>query len=68
MPAHLISEIREYYLNAGIAPDQVDVITAGAEKSFGVTAYMIKGGAGAFVTGTLFSAILMGWNKWQQQR
>ena len=46
----------------------MDLIATEAEKSFGTTAYMIKGGVGAFIQGILFSAMVMGWFKWQQRR
>jgi hypothetical protein len=68
MSAHLVSQIRDYYLAAGVAVEQVDLIATEAQKSFGTTAYMIKGGVGAFIQGILFSAMVMGWFKWQQRR
>lgn len=68
MSAHLVSRIRDYYLAAGVAVEQVDLIAAEAEESFGTTAYMVKGGVGVFIQGILFSAMVMGFFKWQQRR
>lgn len=68
MSAHVVSQVREHYLAAGLPSDQVDLIAVEAAKSFSVSSYMIKGGVGAFIQGILFSAMVMGWFKWQQRR
>jgi len=68
MSAHLVSGVRAYYAAAGLAPEQVDLIVAEATEAFGVNAYTIKGGVGAFVFGIMFSAIVMAWIKWQRRR
>lgn len=68
MSDYLISEVRAYYTTAGVAPDQIELIAADAKSAFGLKAYTIKGGVGAFVFGIVYSAIIMGWIKWQQRR
>ena len=68
MSAHLVSEVRAYYTAAGVAPDQVDLIAAEAKDAFGLSANTIKGGVGAFILGIIYSAMIMGWIKWQQRR
>lgn len=68
MSAHLVSEVRAYYTSAGVAPEQVELFAAEAVEAFGLKAYTIKGGVGAFVFGILYSALLMGWSKLRARR
>lgn len=68
MSAHLVSEVRAYYTSAGVAPEQVEEIAAGAQDTFRLSAFTINGGVGSFVLGILYSAIILGWIKWQARR
>ncbi|NLT69369.1 MAG: DUF4199 family protein [Verrucomicrobiaceae bacterium] len=68
MSAHLVAEVRAYYVSSGVAAEQIDLLVAGARDAFGLKAYTIKGGVGAFVFGILFSVILMAWNQWRARR
>lgn len=68
MSDYLVSEVRAYFTAAGTAPEQIELIAAESESDFGLRAFTIKGGVGAFVFGIIYSAIMMGWFKWQQRR
>ncbi len=68
MSDHLVSEVRTWYASTGMTPEQVDQIAAEARDAFGLKAYIVKGGVGAFVLGILFSVVLMGWHQWRSRR
>ena len=68
MSDHLVSEVRTWYASTGMTPEQVDQIAAEAREAFGLKAYIVKGGVGAFVLGILFSVVLMGWHQWRSRR
>jgi len=68
MSDYLVSEVRAHYTTAGIPAEKVELIAADAKSAFGLKAYTIKGGIGAFVMGIIYSAVIMGVIKWQQRR
>ena len=56
---YMVEETRKFYESREVPEDALVVLLENAEQSFGMTSYMIQAGAGAFVSGCIFSALIM---------
>lgn len=58
--AYMVAETRKHFSAMGLEAPQVEEMAIQAEKSFGLTSYVIQAGLGALISGIVFSALAMG--------
>ncbi|HRQ89785.1 MAG TPA: DUF4199 domain-containing protein [Bacteroidia bacterium] len=56
----VVGEMRRHYEKQGVGGEQLEQIAAGVAQTYGFVPDLIQAGVGAFLTGVLFSALILG--------